>query len=332
MPAEARGTHWPTYSELLTRDDAPPGSSWGLFGPDDELGTLNFLNEAGVLSASHSVQRGRVFNLDHPINAFVPSPARHRRPARHTIVEYRPHHLDDSLDDFFLQGSTQIDALRHVGHHRYGFYNDTKLGELVAGTPRLGIQRWSETGIIGRGVMIDVAGYQQRRGKSIDHERAQQLKPDLIDAVLVDQGVVLNTGDIVLLRTDWLSYYRRLATGRHGDDVPALSCAGIAQSYATLAWIWDHGISLLASDNFALEAYPASPESPFADRDGDAEIDGLIHPHLIAMLGLAIGELWALDELADDCARDGRFEFMIVAKPLNLVGGVGSPGNAVAIK
>jgi hypothetical protein len=58
----------------------------------------------------------------------------------------------------------------------------------------------------------------------------------------------------------------------------------------------------------------------------------MMHRPLIALLGLIIGELWKLDELARDCAADGRHEFLVTAKPLNLLGGVGSPPNAMAVK
>jgi hypothetical protein len=58
----------------------------------------------------------------------------------------------------------------------------------------------------------------------------------------------------------------------------------------------------------------------------------MLHWPLIALLGMHLGELWRLDELADECAADGRYEFMLVAKPLNLLGGFGSPANAVAIR
>lgn len=60
--------------------------------------------------------------------------------------------------------------------------------------------------------------------------------------------------------------------------------------------------------------------------------NGMIHRPLIALLGMALGELWALDELAADCAGDQRYEFLLVVSPLNLVGGAGSPCNAIAIK
>jgi hypothetical protein len=45
-----------------------------------------------------------------------------------------------------------------------------------------------------------------------------------------------------------------------------------------------------------------------------------------------LGEMWWLQDLADDCAADGVWEFMAVSSPLNIPGGVGSPPNAVAIK
>jgi hypothetical protein len=47
---------------------------------------------------------------------------------------------------------------------------------------------------------------------------------------------------------------------------------------------------------------------------------------------LVLGELFDFETLADDCANDGVYECLFVAKPLNLRGGVGSPANALAIK
>jgi hypothetical protein len=47
---------------------------------------------------------------------------------------------------------------------------------------------------------------------------------------------------------------------------------------------------------------------------------------------MPLGELWDLDELAEECARDGIYEFMLASAPLYVPGGVGSPANAYAIK
>ena len=76
----------------------------------------------------------------------------------------------------------------------------------------------------------------------------------------------------------------------------------------------------MASDNVALEVLPVDPTIGFQ------------HRRLIALQGMPIGEVWDLDELAQECARDSVYEFMLVSSPLNLPGGVGSPPNAYAIK
>jgi hypothetical protein len=57
-----------------------------------------------------------------------------------------------------------------------------------------------------------------------------------------------------------------------------------------------------------------------------------MHWRLIPLLGLPIGELWDLDALAAACAADGVYEFFFTSAPLNVLGGVGSPPNALAIK
>ncbi len=59
---------------------------------------------------------------------------------------------------------------------------------------------------------------------------------------------------------------------------------------------------------------------------------GFLHRMLIGQLGLALGELWWLADLAADCAADGRYEAFLVSAPFNAPGGIGSPPNAVAMK
>jgi len=58
----------------------------------------------------------------------------------------------------------------------------------------------------------------------------------------------------------------------------------------------------------------------------------MLHRPLIPLLGMPMGELWALDELAADCASDGVYEFLLTCKPLIVRGGAGSPPNATAVK
>src|SRR5690606_17146415 len=103
----------PTYDELLARTDAPAGSAWGLWGADDQLGTLNLLTPDRVVRAAGLVRTGRRFNLDHPVNAFEPYPSGTRRPAQHHTFANNPYHRDDWVDSFYMQSSSQIDSLRH---------------------------------------------------------------------------------------------------------------------------------------------------------------------------------------------------------------------------
>jgi kynurenine formamidase len=108
------------------------------------------------------------------------------------------------------------------------------------------------------------------------------------------------------------------------------------QQASTLRWLWDHRVPLIATDNLAVENIPVTPNETYLtqeERDSGVRspYTGMLHRQLIPLLGIALGELWFLDDLAAECRSTGRWDFMLVAKPLNLVGGVGSPANAVAI-
>ena len=328
----------PKYAELLARNDAPSGSSWGVFGDDDEAGTLNFLSPAHVLEAIKCVRRGDVFNLDCPLNAFDPPILQHRKTLRHKIISSSPFHRDDYIDSFYLQSSTQIDGLRHFRHPVHGFYNRTPDATIVENGPRLGINRFAERGIVGRGVLIDVERHLATRGERLDYRSGQPISVQLVDEVARAQGVEFRSGDILMLRTGWLTAYFEHMTAVERRTFPLNMCApGLKQGHETLAWIWDHQFAVCASDNFGLECHPPVPDSIFASElENVADVHprhiGMMHASMIALLGLVIGEQWQLDQLAEDCMRDGIWDCLVTVKPLNLVGGVGSPANALAVK
>lgn len=324
----------PTYAELRERTDAPAGSCWGVFGADDEYGTLNFLTPERVAAAASYIKRGAVFGLDYPLDAF-PGPLRFRDDHEHVIfsialndgVPSRTHELttmiDDYLDHFYPQSSSHLDAYRHIVHPEHGLYNGGTVDEVVAGSPRLGIGRWAERGIAGRGVLIDVAGYRDSIGKPVDHLASETFGPDALEEVLAAQGTTIKPGDMLLLRTGCPEHLWAHAD----DDESAMKTAGLATGIASVSWLWDNQISLIAADNLGVESTSGDDTSEFGEGR-----DGRLHPQLIALLGMAVGELWKLDELAADCKADGVYEFFLTVKPLNLTGGVGSPANATAIK
>ncbi len=322
---------FPSYEELLRRPGRLRGTAWGVYGDDDQLGSLNHLTPARVREAARLVRLGRRFNLNLSLAEFDPPLISHRGQLHHEVFGLNDFHRDDRLDNFFPQASTQIDSLRHFAHPDRGFYNGVAGDRLVAGTRELGIQNVAEAGIAGRAVLLDVARHLAAVGRAVDQRVNQQISVDDLDATAQAQGVVLEPGDILLLRFGWVDHYVR-----KGHRYEGRSC-GLEQSETTAAWLWDHQISLVAADNIALEAWPADDSTlgpVLAEEQGRlarSTHTGMLHRILIPLLGIYIGELWDLDELAQFCADTRRYDAFLTAEPLNIPGGVGSPANAIAI-
>lgn len=324
----------PTYDELGSAH--PPYSSWQVFGAQDELGTVNLLTPERVAAAARLIRTGARFSLDHAVNAFDPYPTGTRPATEHHVFANNDFHRDDWLDSFYLQSTSQLDALRHIGHPEHGFYNGLPAGENTAASTRLGIHNWAESGIAGRAVLLDVPRFFAAQGREYDCETTIVLDVATLDAIARFQGVQWWGGDMLLLRTGWAANYVSKSRPQRVEFNARNRSPGLAQRQETVRWLWDHQIALVASDTPAVEADPVL-ESDFrvpGEKPPERGVDhsGMLHRPLIALLGMAMGELWKLDELAEDCARDGRYDFFLTCKPLNLVGGVGSPPNALAIK
>jgi kynurenine formamidase len=325
----------PAYRDLLARTDAPSGSSWGVFGDGDQVGTLNFLTPAAVRRGAAAVRDGCVFNLDHTLDAF-PGPIRSRTPLRHVIQHFgdRPDGtfgpvedgtstvIDDYLDGFYPQASSQIDGLRHVAHEDHGLYGGVPRDAIRPGTEVLGIQHWADHGVCGRGVLVDVERYRRSAGRPLNHLSSEWIDAGDLQAALDRQSVVLQPGDMVLIRTGYQDHLRSFAE----DDATAIRSAGLAPTRAIVGWLWDNQVSLVAADNLAVEAVGSTRIGDFGPGR-----KGRLHAQLVALLGLALGELWYLDALAAACAESGHYDFQLVCSPINLVGGVGTPANATAI-
>ncbi|AMM31507.1 hypothetical protein SA2016_0819 [Sinomonas atrocyanea] len=319
----------PTYERLLLRSDAPPGSSWGLFPEDPERGMANFAGPDQVLRGRAAIRTGAVFNLDYPADAFEPSMSRSRRPPAQTMTSAHPDSFDDVWDGYWPQASSHLDGLRHRRAHGHGFYNAVPDSSVAAGTPHLGIQAWAQKPIVGRAVLADVERHRRESGSPVDHAAGEPLALADITSTLQAQGSPLKPGDILLLHTGWAEWFLGLDAPGRAQAKATRHTTGVAQSEEFLAWLWDSRIALLGTDTFAVEALPASADSPFRETSG--EDGGMMHQELIAKLGCPLGELWHLAGLAADCARAGRYEAFLTVKPLNLPGAVGSPANATAI-
>jgi hypothetical protein len=313
----------PSFDELPVTPGRPPRSAWGLFGDDDQVGMLNLLTPERVAAAAGLVRSGRVFALNWELELPHP-PLYFREGLRQTIKRRSSHVHDDVYDNFNTQASTQWDGLTHYGHRRHGFYNGVTAAEVTGreGT-RNGIEHWARRGIAGRGVLVDFARWAQQQGLAFDPGTRSEITAAQIEAAAQEQGVAFETGDILLVRTGWMAWY--LSLGPHdrfllAHQYPFQAC-GLRQGEESLRFIWDHHFAAVASDCPAFEAYPAS----------DPEV-GLMHETIIGLWGMPIGEMFYLEALAADCAADRHYEFLLTSAPLNKLGGVASPPNALAIK
>lgn len=312
----------PRYAELPVIDKTGEAYAWDVWGREDNLGAMNLLTPERVAAAARLVRRGQVISLNLPLNQPFPALVGSREPYRHSITVNRGGR-DDSLDNFYLQFSSQWDSLRHIRYREFGYWGGLQEEDVDQG--RLGIENWAQRGITGRGVLIDLPRHLARIGQPFDAQSRIAVDGPLLEEIAAAQGVTFLPGDLLLLRSGWLGWYLSLDQAGRERLGGALSgtefrCPGLDSHKETAAWLWDHQIVAAIGDNPALEALPVDPAAGFQ------------HRRLIPLLGIAIGEFWDLEGLAADCAADGVYEFMLVAAPLNLPGGVGSPANAYAIK
>jgi kynurenine formamidase len=305
----------PTYDELLVRTDGPPGSSWGLWPGNEVLGCLNRITPERRQRAAGLVKSGDVFALD--LDPELPDPplfGRARMEREVTWLGDVGH--DEILNGYNTQSSSQWDGFRHIRSREHGFHGGLE-------DEAHGIHHWAERGIVTRGVLADVA-----RFRSIDPGESDVIDSTEVMACLAAQGVEVEHGDILLIRTGWVSWYRTLDGATRVAVAGKQQGCGLRAGPSTARMLWDLGIAAVAADNPALEVFPpGTGAEPAEDQEGR-----FLHFALLPRLGLPIGELWDLDLLAAACAVDGRYDFMLTSAPLRLRSGVASPPNALAIR
>lgn len=304
----------PSYDDLPVTPGAPPGSAWGLWGEDDRLGCLNLLTAERATRGASCVRTGRVFPLD--LDVTLPDPPLFGRAAPiHTVIVRSEHSRDDELH-INTQASTQWDGFRHVANPEHGFYGGR--GDEVQG-----IDAWAERGIVGRGVLADVGRWREAQGRPLDLSTSDVFTAEELLATLDDQGTPFEPGDVLLIRTGWVGWYRSLDRAAREALVGSLASPGLAPGTASARALWDLHVAAVAADNPAFEVWP-----PDRSRGPEA----FLHWQILALLGIPIGELFDLDALAADCAADGTWDFMLTSAPLHVRNGVATPPNALAIR
>ncbi|WP_420393192.1 cyclase family protein [Acuticoccus sp.] len=329
----------------------PDGSNWGDFGPDDQVGRLNLLTAEQVLKGVAEVRTGRTFCLSLPLDypgGNAVNPKRHPPQLRPTLhegrvpyynmawAEHTPGLTDVSADDAVVlhtQYSTQWDSLAHVGSMfdadgdgtpERVYYNGWRAGSDIpdpdaegrVGAHALGIDTIAATCVQGRGVLVDLHAHHGDARVAVD--RAE------LGRILEADGVVVEPGDILVLHTGWSQLV--LDMGKRPDaSILHTSCPVLDSRDPTLLeWVADSGVVAIAADNFAVEeAHKPLPPGAAGSRLP-------LHELCLFKLGIPLGELWYLTELAAYLRAEGRSRFLLTAPPLRLTGAVGSPVTPVA--
>jgi kynurenine formamidase len=342
----------------------PPGSTWGDWGDDDELGRINLLTPDKVLEGVREVSDGRTFCLSLPLDfpggtalnqrryppSIAPTEDMNGKPG----VFYNVHmsemedwgdrkYVDVWADDVVslsLQYSTQWDSLAHVGAEFDAdgdgveegvYYNGYRAGiDLVGptddaagdgGTHRafarhLGLEHMAFHGVQGRGVLVDLHHHIGDDWRGVNLE--------LLREIMAADNVVVEPGDMLLLHTGFAT--RILEWNRNPDPRKLFTtCSYLdARDEALLDWIAESQISALVADNYAVEGLLGK------DRDPSRHSFLPIHHLCLFKLGVPLGEMWYLDELASFLRESGRSRFLLTAPPLRLPGIVGSPTTPIA--
>jgi kynurenine formamidase len=302
--------------------------NWGRWGPDDVLGTVNFIDEAKRRQAAGLVRRGVSISLSQSFDTDGPQKGwRRRTNPVHTMTDTGtdaaldkqgfPHGLGgaDDVIAMPLQCSTQWDGLGHIFDHGMAWNGRraqdvvTSDGDLVTGVEHLA------SPVVSRGVLLDVGRAIGTDGELPD---AFAITEDHLEATIAAQGPssAVGRGDIVLVRTGQLARARRDGWNDYaGGPAPGLS-------FHTAGWLHRTEIAAIATDTWGFEVRPNEFDNAFQP----------LHQVVIPNMGLLIGEMWDLDALAEYCAADGEYEFLLAAPPLKITGAVGAPLNPVAVK
>ena len=301
----------PTEEEVIGYLDSL--SNWGRWGAEDRMGALNLITPEKRVRAAGLIKEGISVSCERPFS-WGPNPLTnfpHWHFMRSTGEGENPAGANDVVVIGLHEGqtTTQIDAHCHMFLQGKTFNgHPASVVTLKEGAKEGGIDMLGG-GIFGRGVLLDVARVLGKEWM----EPGEAIFPEDLEAAEKAQGVLVEEGDILLVRT---GNYKRLETEglQQSGSWPGLNAA-------CLPWLHERGVAMLGSD---------SPN--------DVSPSGYTRPHRlpIHVVGMwAIG-LWILDgcnheDLTETCQRLSRWEFLLTLNPLKLTGATGSPVNPVAI-
>lgn len=298
--------------------ETPIGPKWwpSEWGAEDQKGAANRLTPKKVLQAKNLIRTGRIYQLGRVYQAEMPLAGKRHfaltipgLPTGAPMGKNGLVHNDEMFSGEIGQIGTQFDGLGHIGVHMRNdnvFYNGNKLSEFGSayGLKKLGVEHAGP--FVTRGVLLDVAGVKETRNLPGGYVITVADLQKALEAA----NAAIEPGDVVLIRTGH-GFYWMTDNKKFHESEPGIGMAAAR-------WLTDQKVTLIGSDNWAIEVVPAeNPDRPFEVHQWDLTRNGVYH-------------LENLD--LDALAKDKVYEFAFVFVPLPLKGATGSPGNPIAIR
>ncbi len=290
-------------------------SNWGRWGADDQLGAANLITPEKRLEAMGLATEGITVSLAHRVLQDeaddVPLPFGRRMlgvPDEAVASAFFGGVSDNYQVSYHGYSHSHIDSLCHI-LHKGQMYNGVSQDTITeAGCSNASIVNL-QGGIVTRGVLLDIP-----RLKGVPYlEPGTPIYTEDLDAWEEMAGVTVQPGDAIFIRTG--RWARRADVGPWTISENA---AGLHAS--TMPWFKSRDVSFLGSDA-ALDVVPSLVE--------DVRLP--VHLLTIVAMGVDLFDNQDLEALAETAASLNRWEFTLVASPLAVETGTGSPINALAI-
>ena len=313
----ATSTNPPTEDEVLGYFDSL--SNWGRWGGDDQRGTLNLIDDQarrrGAAAVRHGVSVSCAWEVGTRPGGIERNTSAFRSAADLGVPEHAHARWGGSGEhlcfEFHGIQHTHVDSLCHVFWD--GRMYNGKPAEMVTND---GGAEWcavteAETGMVTRGVLLDIPALRDEEWL----EPGEAVFPEELEAAEERQGVRVESGDAVLLRTG----FGRMRHSGAGEGVEAISATQAGWHASCLPWFRDRGVAFIGADT-ANDAMPSGYPGVFFP----------VHAVGITALGLWLLDNCDLETCAATAAYLRQWDFLLSVCPLRMAGVSGSPVNPIA--
>ncbi|KAH6096902.1 hypothetical protein HBI55_105340 [Parastagonospora nodorum] len=319
---------YPEFASLPVDKNGPRGNAWGLWGPDDQLGTLNHLTAERVrAAAAEEIRTGERVSLNWCLEGA--SNPRFQYPRKNLEVKLmnKEPRVGHSIHNVAVNGMA-ADTM-HTKKKVYTTWAAKRKTSPPQKSPTASTVHMSQSGIAARAFFLDwYAWATTTQNLTIDTTTSHAIPFSDLHATATHQGISLSSmrpGDILIIRSGYLAQYANMPASKRASLDTLYTTTkpcniGVEASPELLAFLWDKQIAAVAGDSRSFEAWPVSEERK----------EWHLHQWLLAGWGMPIGELWDLERLSEVCGRLARWSFFLTSAPMNVPGGVASPPNALA--